>query len=497
MTAVGENNAKEDGSVMVDTDPHDILEPQPDYRDKLYQRHVRGALVRSGASVIMGLSALMAFLVDVINIGHLAGVSAAIAYLILINPPTLWVLKRITRKRTYEFFSIFINVLEIIGYTAIMYFLGGYEATYLTPIYAALITYVGIVAPRKLPFVIAGICSASFIAMVALEHYGILPHHNVSDTFYITWETQLINLLVITALLCVVAFISSYTAHLLKTNRGKLQQQNVKLEVAMNKARESDRAKSEFLATMSHELRTPLNHIIGFTELIVDKNFGELNGMQEEYLNDVLYSGRHLLLLINDILDLSKIEAGKHELILTNVNLSILLENSLVMVKEKAIKQGIKISSHFDSIPEYINADERKLKQILYNLLSNAVKFTPGGGSITLAAKLDTGYSIVGHGNADKQTSCQYPILNHDRNFVEISVKDTGIGISPEDTDRIFNPFEQVDGSPSREYQGTGLGLSLTKQLVELHGGAIWVESVLNQGSTFRIVLPYMPGNKQ
>jgi len=155
------------------------------------------------------------------------------------------------------------------------------------------------------------------------------------------------------------------------------------------------------------------------------------------------------------------------------------------------MKHNIKLSTHIDGIPETISADERKLKQIMYNLLSNAVKFTPDGGSITLAAKLGTGYSVVEHGNADEQTSTQYPIPNPDRNFVEISVKDTGIGIRPEDTDRIFNPFEQADGSSSREYQGTGLGLSLTKQLVVLHSGTIWVESDgEGKGSTFCFIIP-------
>ncbi len=261
-------------------------------------------------------------------------------------------------------------------------------------------------------------------------------------------------------------------------------------------AEAANRTKSDFLANMSHELRTPLNHIMGFTELVVDKNFGDLNEIQEEYLNDVLQSSMHLLSLINDILDLSKVEAGKLEFELTDVNLKELLENSLTMIREKAVKHGIQLSMNTDSIPEIIRADERRSKQIIYNLLSNAVKFTPDSGSITLTAKLGTGYSVVEHGNADKQTSEQYPILNVDRNFVEISVKDTGIGISPGDINRIFNPFEQVDSSSSRKYQGTGLGLSLTKQLVEIHGGRIWVESEgEGRGSKFSLILPIPPSN--
>jgi signal transduction histidine kinase len=248
-----------------------------------------------------------------------------------------------------------------------------------------------------------------------------------------------------------------------------------KLQKAKKAAEYANVAKSEFLAGMSHEIRTPLNHIIGFTELVVDKTFGELNAEQEEYLNHVLDGGRHLLSLVNDILDLAKVEAGKLELELSDFNLKMLLENSFVMVKEKAMKHRIQLSTEIDEISETIKADERKLKQIIYNLISNAIKFTPDGGSITLAAKTDT----------------QYPIPGIDKNFIEISAKDTGIGIKLEDLDRIFNPFEQVESSESRRYQGTGLGLSLTKRLVELHGGRIWAESEgENKGSTFRFVIP-------
>ena len=241
------------------------------------------------------------------------------------------------------------------------------------------------------------------------------------------------------------------------------------LENEKEKAYVATRAKSRFLANMSHELRTPLNSIIGFTELVVDRNFGDLNDVQEEYLNDALQSSRHLLSLINDILDLSKVEAGKLELQISDVNLRELLENSLVMVNEKAMKHGLKISTQLNEMPETIHADERKLKQIVYNLLSNAVKFTPSGGAIRLSAN----------------------VVASDGNFIEISVEDTGIGIAKEDLERIFNPFEQADGLSSRSYKGTGLGLSLAKQLVELHKGRIWAESKgKGKGSTFRFVIP-------
>ena len=271
------------------------------------------------------------------------------------------------------------------------------------------------------------------------------------------------------------------------------------LKQAKKTAEAANRAKSEFLANMSHELRTPLNHIIGFTELVVDKNFGDLNETQEEYLTDALQGSRHLLSLINDILDLSKVEAGKLELEPTDVGLKILLKNSLVMIAEKAMKHNIKLSTHIDGIPETITADERKLKQILYNLLSNAVKFTPDGGKVDLEAQM-VDCVIQGGRRREDPEGLQVikvqvkgePVHNRkSRKCLQISVSDTGIGIKSEDQGHIFNPFNQVENSASRRFQGTGLGLSLSKSLVELHGGRIWVESEgEGKGSIFSFIIP-------
>jgi len=250
-----------------------------------------------------------------------------------------------------------------------------------------------------------------------------------------------------------------------------LQETTRKAIVLSEQARRANQAKSEFLANMSHELRTPMNHIIGFTELVVDKRMGGLNSQQEEFLGEVVQSGRHLLSLINDILDLAKVESGKMELELAPVGLRSLVSNSLVMVKEKALKHRIRLSTEL-SVPETFPVDERKLKQILYNLLSNAMKFTPDGGTVCVQV------------TPEAAMPPEVPGLR-------FSVIDSGIGINPGDLERIFEPFEQGDNSSSRRFQGTGLGLTLTRRMVELHGGHIWAESEgQGKGSRFRFVLP-------
>ena len=227
----------------------------------------------------------------------------------------------------------------------------------------------------------------------------------------------------------------------------------------------ANRHKSEFLANMSHELRTPLNAIIGFSEVLGERMFGELNEKQAEYTDDILSSGRHLLSLINEILDLSKVEAGRMELELATFDLPLAIDNARTFVRERATKHGINLDVTVDERLGDFVGDERKIKQILLNLLSNAVKFTPEGGRIGINARQADG-------------------------SVEISVSDTGIGISPEDQAKIFEEFRQVGGDYAHKREGTGLGLTLAKKFVELHGGKIWVESEVGKGSTFSFTLP-------
>ena len=238
----------------------------------------------------------------------------------------------------------------------------------------------------------------------------------------------------------------------------EIQDKSRQLEIA-------NKHKSDFLANMSHELRTPLNAIIGFSEVLMERMFGEVNAKQADYLKDIHESGRHLLSLINDILDLSKIEAGRMDLELSTFDLPSALSNAMTLVRERAQRHAIALGLEVDPRLGEFRADERKFKQIVLNLLSNAVKFTPDGGRVDVAAKLDT-------------------------DEVEIAVRDTGIGIAPDDQEAVFEEFKQVGRDYTRKAEGTGLGLALTKRFVELHGGAIRLQSTPGKGSTFTITLP-------
>jgi two-component system, NtrC family, sensor kinase len=238
----------------------------------------------------------------------------------------------------------------------------------------------------------------------------------------------------------------------------EIEDKGAQLEVA-------NRHKSEFLANVSHELRTPLNAVIGFSEVLLARMFGELNAKQEEYLNDIMASGRHLLSLINDILDLSKIEAGRMELELTSFDLPVAIENALILVRERALRHGVRLEMAADARVGTVVGDERKIKQVLVNLLSNAVKATPAGGQVAVRAEPADG-------------------------VVEVSVSDTGIGIAAGDQEMIFEEFRQAGGDYARRREGTGLGLTLARRFVELHGGKIWVKSEVGRGSTFTFTIP-------
>lgn len=259
------------------------------------------------------------------------------------------------------------------------------------------------------------------------------------------------------------AYIHSYHAALEEKVR-ITEMQNRKVEAA-------NKAKSEFLANMSHELRTPLNAIIGFSEVLRDKLCGDLNEEQLDFTRDIHSSAEHLLQMINDILDLSKVEAGKLELKYEEFEVGKAIDDVLITLKGLASKRSLTIEKILHDPAERLFADHVKFKQILYNLFSNAIKFTPEKGKITVFTA----------------------IVRREKEYIEVKVADTGIGIAPEDYSKIFVEFSQVDGSTSRKYEGTGLGLALTKKLVALHGGEIGFESKVGAGSTFHFLLPLHP----
>jgi signal transduction histidine kinase len=245
---------------------------------------------------------------------------------------------------------------------------------------------------------------------------------------------------------------------------GNVNRMNDQLRNVYAELEEASRHKSEFLANMSHELRTPLNAIIGFSEVLRDEMVGPVNEKQAEYLDDIISSGHHLLSLINDVLDLSKVEAGQVELEVHPFSLREALERGVVMVRERATEDGVRVALDTDPEVDVVDGDERRIKQVIFNLLSNAVKFTPSGGEVDVSATRINGE-------------------------VRVAVADTGPGIAPEDRARIFEEFQQTEtGVGHRE--GTGLGLALSKRFVELHGGRIWLESEVGHGSTFTFALP-------
>jgi signal transduction histidine kinase len=247
-----------------------------------------------------------------------------------------------------------------------------------------------------------------------------------------------------------------------------LNRMNDELRRLYGELETASRHKSEFLANMSHELRTPLNAIIGFSELLQQRLVGDLNEQQLGYVDDVIDAGRHLLSLINDVLDLSKVEAGKMELDLSDVDLRPTLESGLTMNAERAGQERIALALMLEPDEITVRADERKVRQVVFNLLSNAVKFTPPDGRVDVSARLTDG-------------------------VVEVAVADTGPGIAPEDQELIFEEFRQARTG----HEGTGLGLPLSRRFIELHGGRLWVESAPGQGTTFRFTLPVAASRAQ
>jgi signal transduction histidine kinase len=265
-----------------------------------------------------------------------------------------------------------------------------------------------------------------------------------------------------------------FSGHVDVTNRDELgalatnvNRMNDELSRLYRELETTSQHKSDFLANMSHELRTPMNAIIGFSQVLREGLVGDVNAKQAEYLDDILSSGNHLLALINDVLDLSKVEAGQVELQVAPFSLQDALERGVSMVREQATTEGVQVTLQKNGGLDVVSGDERRIRQVIFNLLSNAVKFTPEGGQVDVSAARVDGE-------------------------MRVSVADSGPGIAAEDLDRIFGEFQQTEAG-ARQREGTGLGLALSKRFVEMHGGRIWCESEVGKGSTFEFTLPVRP----
>ncbi|MBM4279047.1 MAG: hypothetical protein FJ130_14395 [Deltaproteobacteria bacterium] len=462
-----------------------------DYFKKLFRRHVQGALVRSGASAFMWVFALVAFLEGHIRKDQMAGVSASVAFLILINPPTLWLSKRITQINLYKYLSLIINILEIVGYTSIIYFLGGIEATYLIPIYSLLITYIGVVARGKWPFIIAGICSIAFALIVVLEHLGFLPDRYHAMGFYFPWKNQFDILFVITALLFMGAFIAYYTGNLLNENREKLRQQNAELvqaKGAAEKARDeleqrvkertlelvitneqlhqktedlirSNKELEQFAYVASHDLQEPLRMVTSYVQLLAQRYKDKLDQDGNEFIDFAADGATRMYQLINDLLAYSRVGTRGHTF--EPINCETILQEALDNLKVTLEESGAVVTH--DSLPT-VMADSLQLGQLFQNLIGNAIKF-----------------------RGDERPRIHISASRNDSGWT-FSVRDNGIGIAPEFTERIFIIFQRLHGP--QQYPGTGIGLAVCKKIVERHGGRIWVESEPGKGAAFYFTLP-------
>ena len=441
----------------------------------------------------MWLVALLTYFFNIANFENFVYASFSILYLILMNPPLLGILKKIKKNTFAEFFTYVISLMEIIGITAVIHSFGGIQASFLLPIYAASIIYVGPLESRKKPYIIAAFINICFALLLTLERTGILQTIKVNPGFDMSWKYRVAIMIAVAPMFFTIAFVSSYMVQLLKRSSERLQEQNEELRLALLKAGESEKIKSEFLTNISHELRTSLHAIIGFPDLLANHHFGELNEKQIDCIKDINVSGRQLLSLINSLLDISKMEAGKMDIDILEINLKTLLENSLNISTKLAERNGIMLPTDIGDCPEMIQADESMIRQTVYNLLSNAIKFTPEGGLIKLSAcplsRLD-GRWTTKEGEALSLPIGKEHSASH-KHWEKISVKDTGIGLKKENKQIIFKPFVQMDSSKSRRHQGTGLGLALCKQFVELHKGSIWAESEgEGKGCAFHFVIP-------
>ncbi|HVO39160.1 MAG TPA: ATP-binding protein [Spirochaetia bacterium] len=437
------------------------MQPEPQHAS-----YWSAVVLRVGSGIVIEAVAVAACLTGIIRAENLIGISVSVSFISILCIPFWFIMKGSLEARRPTILILADRFFAMTGYTGIIYSLGGIEATYLIPIYIIFLVYY-VVVSRRMLYVTATLSLVCFSLVVLLEMLGVLPHLAVNPSFHPRPANQAAILAVTAVMLYASAFTASYAAKIIERGRAELKARNAELEKAKDRALESDRLKSEFIAHMSHELRTPLHHVIGFTELVLEDSGDRLGEPQREQLADAVKSGKHLLSLINQVLDFSRVQSGRLELVRNDVDLGEMLKDSLNVVADSAQRGSVQVQLTLGDIPARVCVDERKVKEVLYNLLSNAVKFTPPGGKVVLDA-------------------CAV-----EPSLLLVSVSDTGIGLARGDLERVFLPFESIHSEQRARYPGTGLGLSIARRYVELHGGRIWAESLgKDRGSQFLFTVP-------
>ncbi len=468
----------------------------PEKLERLEKRHLRGARVRSIASISMWLLAILGFLLGLFKTHHFVGVSASVLFLILMNPPTLFILKKLTRKKSYEYFSLFINQIEIIVYTSVIYFCGGIEAVHLTLVYAALIAYVGVVAPQGHSFIVASLCVITFSLMIGLVYFGYLPYLAIMPGNIISNTYQLLTLLVVIGLLYMVAYISAATSSLLRRHRDKLHEHNIEMaktnekllqeikeRIQMEKEKNRLQAqlqraqKMEAIGALAggvaHDLNNILSGIVSYPDLLLMQR-PEDSPFRKSILI-IQETGNKAAAIVQDLLTLARRGVAITEIL----NLNDIISEYLKSPEYKKLISyhlNIDVETNLDTSLLNIFGSSIHLTKTMMNLVSNAAEAMPDRGKLIISTEnryLDRpikGYDTVEEGD-----------------YIVLTVSDTGIGIAPDDLDRIFEPFYT---KKEMGRSGTGLGMAVVWGTVKDHKGYIDLQSTEGKGTTFTLYFP-------
>lgn len=468
----------------------------PEKRKSLNKRHYQGALFRSAASICMWIFALTTYLLDLFTPFHFIGISVSVLFLILMNPPMLFILRHIKGKQHYEIFSLFMNQLEILGYTAVIYFSGGIEASYLALFYGTLIAYVGVVSSQKQSLIIASLCAANFSVMFCLIYFKFLPDTQIYSGRVITGPAIFIILMVTIALLFVIAFISATPATLLRAHRNRLRQQNEEMEkvneqlrkeIAEKKMAEDENLllqaqlhraqKMEAIGTLAggvaHDLNNILAGLVSYPELLL-LEMDENNPIRGS-LQTIQKSGEKVAAIVQDLLTLSRRERNIQEVL--NLN-DIITEYLHSPEYEKLVSfhPGIRMETHLETDLLNIQGSAVHLSKVIMNLVSNGVEAMPDGGRISITTR---------------NRYIDIPVKGYDQievgDYITVEVADSGIGIPQEDIERIFEPFYT---KKELGKSGTGLGMTVVWGTVKDHDGYIDVTSSESKGTTFILYFP-------